>query len=151
MTSRETTTIPSIVPSDARDRRALDDDGAPGQRGLDLDAPVLAHERVGHDLLGGGEQLGMDDLADVAADHRRPVDAGALEVRALQELAAQVEVVEADGGAGQVLQRDPVTALAVAQGGLGGTATSAQAPHHGRCPVGIASSIGPLQTDVTTR
>jgi hypothetical protein len=50
-----------------------------------------------------------------------------------------------------VLQRDAVTALAVAQRGLGGTATGAQAPHHGRAPVGIASSSGPLQTDVTTR
>ena len=65
--------------------------------------------------------------------------------------AAQVEVVEADGRAGQVLQRDAVTALAVAQRGLGGAATGAQAPHHGRAPVGIASSIGPLQADVTTR
>ena len=27
----------------------------------------------------------------------------------------------------------------------------AQAPQHGRAPVGIASSIGPLHTDVTTR
>ena len=74
-----------------------------------------------------------------------------LEVRALEQLAAQVEVVEADRGAGQVLQRDAVTALAVAQRGLGGTATGAQAPHHGRAAVGIASSIGPLRTDVTTR
>jgi hypothetical protein len=50
-----------------------------------------------------------------------------------------------------VLQRDAVTALAVAQGGLGGAATGAQALQHGRAPVGIASSIGPLHTDVTTR
>ena len=103
------------------------------------------------DLLGGGQQLRVDDLVDVAADHRGSVDAGALEVRALEQQAAQVEVVEADGRAGQVLQRDAVTALAVAQRGLGGAATGAQAPHHGQAPVGIASSIGPLQTDVTTR
>ena len=89
--------------------------------------------------------------ADVAADHRGSVDAGALEVRALEQQAAQVEVVEADRRAGQVLQRDAVTALAVAQRGLGGAATGAQAPQHGRAPVGIASSSGPLQTDVTTR
>jgi hypothetical protein len=50
-----------------------------------------------------------------------------------------------------VLQRDPVTAFAVAQRGLGGAATGAQAPQHGWAPVGIASSSGTLPADVTTR
>ena len=73
-------------------------------------------------------------------------------MRALEQQAAQVEVVEADRRAGQVLQRDAVAALAVAQSGLGGAARGRASGASTRAaPVGIASGSGPLQTDVTTR
>ena len=62
---------------------------------------------------------------DVAADHRGAVDAGALQVRALEQQAAQFAVVQADRRPGHALQHDPVRALAVAQAVLGRAARAA--------------------------
>ena len=79
---------------------------------------------------------------------------GALEVRALQQEAAQLAVVEADRRPGQVLQRDPMPALAVAQRLLGRAARAAMpevpALQHAR-PARAGERGGQtLQADVTT-
>ena len=124
VTSRETKTIPSIaaVVACAPARSGRRSCAASG-RGRCLDAAVLPGQRAREDLLGRGEQLGRDDLRQVAADHRGAVDAGASPGAGPPAAgSAGRRSNRPTDVPGEVLQREPVAALAVAQRVLGGAA-----------------------------
>jgi hypothetical protein len=81
-----------------------------------LDMPVAAVERRAHGRLECRGVRRAGDLAHVPADHRGTVDAGALELLALEQQAAQLAVAETDRRAWHVAHDQAVQGLALGPG-----------------------------------